>query len=149
MAMNMFINSHHDLAPATISVSNQIFSIVPHTCGLYHNHYDDVIMSAMASQITSIRIVYPTVYSGADQRKHPSSASLAFVEGIHRSPVNSTHKRPITRKMFPFDDVIMLTDFCLNSTTRRYLFTCETTSCVDHVHKSSYKQAQHCGKWVD
>ena len=48
-----------------------------------------------------------SVYSGADQRKHRSSASLAFVRGIHRSPVNSPHKWPVTRKMFPFDDVIM------------------------------------------
>ena len=43
----------------------------------------------------------------ADQRKHQSSASLAFVQGIHRGPVNSPHKWPVTRKMFPFDDVIM------------------------------------------
>ena len=64
-------------------------------------------MSAMASQITSLTIVYPTVYSGADQRKHQSSASLAFVRGIHRWPANSPHKWPVTRKMFPFDDVIM------------------------------------------
>ena len=52
-------------------------------------------------------IVFSTVYSGADQRKHQSSASLAFVRGIHRGPVNSPHKWPVTRKMFPFDDVIM------------------------------------------
>ena len=70
-------------------------------------HYDDVIMGTMASQITSLTIVYPTVYSGADQRKHQSSASLAFVRGIHRGSVNSPHKWPVTRKMFPFDDVIM------------------------------------------
>ena len=71
-------------------------------------HYDDVIMSAIASQITSLTIVNSIVYSDADQRKHQSSASLAFVWGIHRGPVNSTHKWPVTRKMFPFDDVIML-----------------------------------------
>ena len=52
-------------------------------------------------------IAYSTVYSGADQRKHQSSASLAFVRGIHRWPVNSPHNGPVTRKMFPFDDVIM------------------------------------------
>ena len=67
-------------------------------------HYDDVIMSAIASQITSITIVYSTVYPGADQSKHQSSASLAFVWRI----VNSPHKWPVTRKMFPFDDVIMV-----------------------------------------
>ena len=70
-------------------------------------HYDDVIMGAIASQITCLTIVYSTVYSGADQSKHQSSASLAFVWGIHRGPVNSPHKGPVTRKMFPFDDVIM------------------------------------------
>ena len=55
-------------------------------------HYDDVIMGAIASLITSLTIVYSTVYSDADQRKHQSSASLAFVWGIHRGPVNSPHK---------------------------------------------------------
>ena len=70
-------------------------------------HYNDVIMGTMASQITSLTVVYSAVYSGADQRKHQSSASLAFVRGIHRWPVNSPHKGPVTRKMFPFDDDIM------------------------------------------
>ena len=70
-------------------------------------HYDDVIIGAIASQITSLTIVYSTVYSGADQNKHQSPASLAFVWGIHRGPVNSPHKGPVTRNMFPFDDVIM------------------------------------------
>ena len=71
------------------------------------SHYDDVIMTTMTSQITSLTIVYSTVYSDADQREHQSSASLAFVWGIHRGPVNSPHKWPVTRKMFPFDNVIM------------------------------------------
>ena len=57
---------------------------------------------------TSLTIVYSTVYSGADQRKYQSSASLAFVRGIHWGPVNSPHKWPVTRKMFPFDDVIVI-----------------------------------------
>ena len=70
-------------------------------------HYDDVIMSEIASQITSLTIVYSTVLSGADQSKHQSSASLAFVWEIHRWPVNFPHKWPVTRKIFPFDDVIM------------------------------------------
>ena len=70
-------------------------------------HHNDVIMDAMVSQITSLKIVHSTVYSGTDQRKHQSSASLAFVWGIHRGPVNSPHKWPVTRKIFPFDDVIM------------------------------------------
>ena len=70
-------------------------------------HYNDVIMAAMASQITSLAIVCSTGYSGADQIKYQSSASLSFVRGIHRWQVNSPHKGPVTRKMFPFDDVIM------------------------------------------
>ena len=57
-------------------------------------------MRTMASQITSLTIVYSAVYSGADQRKHQSSASLAFVRGIHQWPVNSPHKWPVTRKSF-------------------------------------------------
>ena len=76
-------------------------------CRLITSHYNDVIMSAMVSQSTSLTIVYSSVYSGADQRKHQRSPSLAFVRGIHRWPVNSAHKEPVTRKMFPFDDVIM------------------------------------------
>ena len=71
-------------------------------------HYGDVTMGAIASQSTSPTIVYSTVYSDADQRKHQSSASLAFVWGNHRGPVISTHKWPVTRKMFPFDDIIMV-----------------------------------------
>ena len=66
-----------------------------------------------------------TVYWGADQRNHQSSVSLAFVRGIHRRPVNSPHKWPVTRKMLPFDDVIMLQKrsqvcwvlFCLSDKT--------------------------------
>ena len=70
-------------------------------------HYSDVIMSAMASQITGAPIVYSTVCSGADQRKYLSSASLAFVRGIHRWPVNSPQQRASDAEVFPFDDVIM------------------------------------------
>ena len=47
-------------------------------------HSDNVIMGAIASQITSLTIVYSTVYSGADQRKYQISASPAFVRGLHR-----------------------------------------------------------------
>ena len=65
-------------------------------------HNGDVIMGAIASQITSLTIGYSTVYSNADQRKHKSAAYLTFVRGIH------PHKWPVTRKMFPFDDVIVM-----------------------------------------
>ena len=65
-------------------------------------------MSTMASQITSLTIVYSTIYSGTNQRKHQSSASLGFVRAGN-SPVTGEFpaQRPVTRKMFPFDDVIM------------------------------------------
>ena len=88
-------------------------------------HYNDVIMGAMASQITSLTIVYSTDYSGVDQRKHQSFASLAFVGGIHRGPVNSPHEGPVTRKMISFDDVIMricmATSSCLTIITSMYI----------------------------
>ena len=74
--------------------------------------YGDVIMAAMASKITGVLIVYSTVCSGADQRKHQSLTPLAFVRGIHRWQVNSPHIGPVTRKMFPFADVIMHPESC-------------------------------------
>ena len=77
-------------------------------CDLRCHNYDDVIIGAMASQITSLTIVYSAVYSDADQTKHQSSAPLAVVRGIHRGPMNSQHQWPVTRKMFPFDDVIRI-----------------------------------------
>ena len=65
-------------------------------------------MSAVASLTTSLTIVYSTVYSDANQRKHQRSASLDFVRGIHRWPVNPPSQGPVPRKIFPFDDVIMV-----------------------------------------
>ena len=65
-------------------------------------------------QITSLAIVYSTAYSGAEQRKHQSPGSLAFVRGIHRWPMNTPHKEPVTRQLFPFDDVIIQ---CYNKST--------------------------------
>ena len=61
-------------------------------------HHNDLMISAMASKITSLTIVYSTVYSGTEQRKHQRCTSLAFGRGIHKGPVTQT--------MFPFDDVI-------------------------------------------
>ena len=65
---------------------------------IWRLHSDDVIKSAIASQITSLTIVYSTVYSDTDDRKHQSTASLAFVKGTRRWPVNSPHKGPVTRE---------------------------------------------------
>ena len=97
-------------------------------------------MSSMASQITSLMIVYSTVYPGADQRKHQSSASLAFVRGIRRWPVNSTHKGPVTRKMFPFYDIIMwwftlipfASWFLLPALPLNYALSCSENGLVPH-----------------
>ena len=75
-------------------------------------HHNDVIMGVIESQIISLTIVYSTVYSMADQRKHQSSALLTFVQGIYWWLVSSPRKRPVTRKIFPFDDVIMQTQWC-------------------------------------
>ena len=90
-----------------------------------YNHDNDVTMGAIASLITSLTIVYSTVYSDTDQRKHQSSASLAFVRGSHRGPVNSPHKLPVTQKMFPFGDVItnrlnQCSKQCINGTLWNY-----------------------------
>ena len=74
----------------------------------------------------SVQIYQPhlTVYIGAYQRKHQSSASLAFMQGIHRWPVNSPHNGPVTRKMFPFDDVIMkLQNKCIHAVHIERLFS--------------------------
>ena len=86
--------------------------------------YSDVIRGAMASQITSLTIVYSTVYSGAGQRKCQSSALLAYVRGIHRWPANSPHKWPVTRKMFLFDDVMMRIDISVQRTTTFLILFC-------------------------
>ena len=98
-----------------VDQDNTPFSdLVNAICGHYEiwvrsaHHYSDVIMGAIASQITSLTIVYLIVYSDADQRKHQSSPSLAFVWGINRWPMNFPHKGPVTRKIYPFDDVIII-----------------------------------------
>ena len=79
-------------------------------------------MGAMAPQTTSLTIVYSTAYSGADQRKHQSSSRLVFVRVIHRWLMNSPHKWPVTRKMFPFDDVIMLIEIGARISNRIHCF---------------------------
>ena len=88
------------------------------------HHYTDVIIGTIASQTSSLTIVYSTIYSDADQRKHQSFALLAFVWEIHRRPVNSPHKWPVTRKMFPFDDVIMMKTYSTDAHTLATMLWC-------------------------
>ena len=71
-------------------------------------HYSDVIISATASEVTTVSIVCSTVCSETDQRIQQSSAPLAFMKGIHRWQVYSPHKRPVARKSLSFHDVIMI-----------------------------------------
>ena len=75
-------------------------------------HYDDVIMTTIASQITSLTVVCSIVYSGVDQRKHQSSASLAFVRGIHRDRWIPRKKGQLRGKCFH-----LMTSSCSNATS--------------------------------
>ena len=97
------------------------------------SHYSDIILGTMASQITRLKIVCWTVYSGADQRKHQCSAPPAFVWGIHWWPVNSPHKGPVTRKMFPFDDVILY-----SGQRSHYTISITTSTNFSLLHVFSY-----------
>ena len=73
---------------------------VPSELAYVFMYHSDVMISAMASEITGVSIVCLTVCSGADQRKHQSSASLVFVGEIHRWSVGFPHKGPVTRTCF-------------------------------------------------
>ena len=110
-------------------------------------------MSTMASQITSVSIVYSTVCSGADQRKHQSSASLAFVRGIHRSSANSPHTGTVTRTMFPFDDVIMSAKYDQCSIALLYSMHCfvqyrvllaRVLTAFDFIIVQGHRGVQYC-----
>ena len=106
-------------------------------------HQSDVTMVAMAYQITNLTIVYSSIYSGADQRKHQSSASQAFV----RWPMNSPHKGPVTRKMIPFNDVItsvhnMMQYYCVTSSF-------ELISMVDNTYTPHYVLSDQIGAMND
>ena len=113
--LHLFNQSCSENACKNLPVSNVMVSssICHHDC-LSCLIFRDVIMSLMASQITGVLVVYSTVCSGADQRKHQSSASLGSTRGILQWPVNSPHKGPVTRKMFPLDDVIVMFYLCWN-----------------------------------
>ena len=92
----------------------------------------------MTSQVTSESVVYSTVYI-ADQRKHISPESLVFVRGIHWSPMNSPDKGPVTRKMFPFDDVI------IQRGTNLYCYRTTTQCCT--INAKAMKVAEKELKW--
>ena len=81
---------------------------------LINSYYNNVIISAKAPQISGLMVIFSTVYSDADQRKYQSSASLAFVRGIHRWPVYDPQKKASNAEKFPFDDVIMIHSWFMN-----------------------------------
>ena len=108
-------------------------------------HYNDVIMSATASQITSLTIVYSTVYS---RRRSKKTSKLRvtgfFVMGIHRWPVNSPHKGQVMRKMFPFDDVFM----------NWVIYECQPTSFLGtmdimHISQLCLNEMPECYKYSE
>ena len=128
-------------------------------------HYSGVIMNVMASQITGVSILCLTVGSDTDQRKkwklcvtglcekHQSSVSLAFVLGIHWWQVNSPHKGPVTRKMFPFDDVIMSKEVfisfikCPGDTDfNAYLGKCKQYICVWYPLHNCWFNTTKCNR---
>ena len=116
-------------------------------------HYSGVIISMMAFQITGISIVCSTVCSGTDPRKRESSASLAFVREIHRRPVNSPQKGPVTRKMFPFEDVIMdnsLQMYCLLSYPGAVWNTWDYYSTIvsGNTYGTSRSLTRKCRHWI-
>ena len=103
-------------------------------------HYSDVIMGTMASQITSLTIVYSTVYSGTDHRKHQGSVSLTFVRGIHRWPVNSPHnRRPVTRKIFPTSSSLKMHQAISRADNTHVTHSASTYTCVTGTFPKSRK----------
>ena len=94
------ISTWYDAAHFVIYRSLKGFHILHTTLECLCLNHSDVIVSTMASQIAGDSIACSTVYLCVDQRKHLSSASLAFVMGIHRWPVNFLPKEPATRKCF-------------------------------------------------
>ena len=114
-----------------IIISTKTDSCFHQNCHSNTAHYSGVLMNAMASQITGVSIVSSAARSGVDKRKLQSSASLAFVRGIHRWPVDFPHKGPVTRKMFPFDNIIMIQwNWCFQD---RLVLHAPRHHCVIHV----------------
>ena len=138
---NMFVHTFYDLLH---------FAMVIWRLGLSHqasSRWRHVIMGTMASQITSLTIVYSTVYS--DQSKHQSSASLAFVWGIHPGPVNSPHKWPVTRKMFPFDEFWQIWVHGSHTFTNPFrISNIELCFCYCYKHKRASEFVSERIEWV-
>ena len=116
----MYLRLHdHDYWIHCVSLCSQFSQFRPQMESTIHiHHYDDVIMTTIASQITSLTSVYSTVYSDADQRKHQSSASLAFVWGIHRDRWIPRTKGQLRGKCFH----LMTSLWCLYQGTARVPF---------------------------
>ena len=94
------------------SVHLYVVHLFVHRCGSYLNALQwFYMMTAVASQIISVSIVCSTVCSGADQRKHQRFASLTFVSHFHPHP---TPKGPVTRTIFPLNDINMSMLFKFN-----------------------------------
>ena len=104
----MFYICVHECHSERIASNKSCPSLLLNTTSALIVQYNDVVMGTIAFQINSLAIFNSTVYSDAYQRKHQSSASLAFMRGIHLGQVKSPHKWTVTRKMFPFHDVIMV-----------------------------------------
>ena len=108
--------------------------IIPNSLQSRHNGHDNVSNHQPHH-------FYSTVHSGADQRKHQSSASLAFMQGIHRGPMNPPHKWLVTRKMFPFDDVIMyerLVNFAIKY-NRSFLLVLQKVNVIETYYHAIYE----------
>ena len=101
---NFFYAINNLYVQQAIIALQRISSITPF---VPKQRYNDFIMGAMAYQVTGVWVVWSTVCAGVYQRKHQNSVSLDFLRGIHRWPMDSAHKGPVTQKMFPFDDLFM------------------------------------------
>ena len=139
MTWTVFCENDKMLSVTSWDITQFLWVIVWDSNSFHSTHYCDVIMGTMASQITSLTIVYSTVYSDADQTKHQSSASLAFARGIHRGPLNFPHKWPVTRKIFPFDDVTMSSHSAIEQSYIRvgHLSACLWLCCYVWSYKNS------------
>ena len=102
-------------------------------------------MTTLVAQITSLTVVYSTVYSDANQRKHQSWSVTGLCVGNSPGPVNSPHKGPVTRKMFPFDDVIMdLLEMCYYFAKLKW-----GTLCYDVILNPRYKNTTRHQKFAE